>query len=73
MSKPVPLTPSLNKLCEKIRVMNQTNNKSLVLTASEARNIESDLMSLLMLVADLQSERLKQAQSIEIEIQPPKF
>jgi len=53
--------------------MNQTNNKSLVLTASEARNIESDLMSLLMLVADLQSERLKQAQSIEIEIQPPKF
>lgn len=73
MQKTVSLAPSLNKFCEKVRVMNQTNSKSLVLTAAEARNIESDLMNLLITITDLQSERLKQTQAIEIEIQPPKF
>lgn len=73
MQKTAPLTPSLNKFCEKVRAMNQTNTKSLVLTAAEARNIESDLMQLLITIADLSSEKIKQSQSIEIEIQTPKF
>lgn len=73
MSRPVALTPSLNKFCEKVRVMNQTQNKSIVLTATEARNIESDLMELLMLLADLQAERLKRSETIEIQVESPGF
>jgi len=73
MQKPAQLTPSLNKFCEKVRAMNQTNTKSLVLTAAEARNLESDLMQLLITIADLASAGIQQSQSVEIEITPPKF
>lgn len=73
MSRPTALTPSLSKFCEKVRVMNQTQNKSLVLTASEARNIESDIMELLMLLTDLQSERIKRNETIEIQVESPGF
>jgi len=73
MDKPLPITPSLNKFIEKVRVLNQSQNKSLVLTAIEARNIESDIMTLLTMVVDLQAEKIKQAQTIEIDLGGSKF
>ena len=69
------LTPGLQKFCEKVRVMNQTNNKNLTLSASEARNMESDVLDLLLLISDL-SKRLSQQQQqdiVEIEIASPAF
>ena len=69
------LTPGLQKFCEKVRVMNQTNNKNLTLSASEARNIESDVMDLLLLISNLSSRLDQQRQSdiLEIEISSPAF
>lgn len=73
MERSLPITPSLSKFVEKVRVLNQSQNKSLILTATEARNLESDIMLLLTTVVDLQAERLKQNQKIEIEINGPNF
>lgn len=55
--------------------MNQTNNKNLTLSASEARNIESDVMDLLLLISNLSSRLDQQRQSdiLEIEISSPAF
>jgi hypothetical protein len=73
MEKPLPVTPSLSKFIEKVRVLNQSQSKSVVLTATEARNIESDIMTLLTMIVDLQAEKLKQAQTIEIDLGGTKF
>jgi hypothetical protein len=67
------LTPGLQKFCERVRVMNQSNSKNLVLTAAEARNIESDLVDLLLLISNLSSVQSRQADTVEIEIQSPAF
>lgn len=73
MERQLPITPSLSKFVEKVRVLNQSQNKSLILTATEARNLESDIMILLTTIVDLQAERLKQNQKIEIELNGPNF
>jgi len=70
---PRSLTPSLQKFCEKVRVMNQTQNKNLILTSAEARNIESDLMELLLYVNDLQTKLLSRQETIQVEITSPGF
>ncbi len=70
---PKSLTPSLSKFCEKVRVMNQTQSKSLTLTPAEARNIESDVMDLLLLVTDLQAKLLERSDTIQIEVASPGF
>lgn len=70
---PKSLTPSLSKFCEKVRVMNQTQSKNLTLTAAEARNIESDLMDLLLYVNDVQARLLERADTVQIEIASPGF
>lgn len=67
------LTPGLQKFCERVRVMNQSNSKNLVLTAAEARNIESDLVDLLLLISNLSSVQSRQTDTVEIEIQSPAF
>ena len=46
------LSLHLKKFNEKVKTMNQTNAKELVLTPTEARNINSDLFSLLTKIHD---------------------
>lgn len=70
---PKSLTPSLSKFCEKVRVMNQTQSKNLTLTAAEARNVESDIMDLLLYVNDMQARLLERADTVQIEIASPGF
>ena len=41
------LTLHLKMFNDKVRLMNQTNKKDLILTANEARNLHSDLFDLL--------------------------
>lgn len=41
---------------DKVRVMNQTQSKQLILTAVEARNLHADIFALLAQIAEL-SER----------------
>jgi hypothetical protein len=41
------MTYNITAFAEKVRVMNQSNSKSLTLKAEEARNLESDILELL--------------------------
>lgn len=55
--------------------MNQTNSKNLVLSVNEARNIESDIVELLLLISGLTAKLDNQRQQdiVEIEIASPGF
>lgn len=53
--------------------MNQSQSKNLVLTSAEARNIESDIMELLLAVNELQSKLLVRSETIQVEIAGPGF
>ena len=47
------LSLHLKNFNNKVKVMNQTNSKELVLTALEARNIQAELFELLAHIVDL--------------------
>lgn len=47
------LSLHLKSFNEKIKVMNQTNSKSLTLSAIEARNLHNDIFVLLAQIAEL--------------------
>lgn len=47
------LSLHLKTFNNKVKVMNQTNSKEIVLTATEARNIHSDIFALLTQIAEL--------------------
>lgn len=53
--------------------MNQSQSKNLVLTSAEARNIESDVMELLLAVNELQAKLLARSETIQVEIASPGF
>jgi hypothetical protein len=46
---------SIRNFNDKIKHINQTNSKQLVLTASEARSLHSDIFALLSNIAEMQS------------------
>lgn len=41
---------------DKVRAMNQTNSRDLVLTAQEARSLHSDIFSILAKLAELENQ-----------------
>lgn len=47
------LSLTLKTFNDKVKLMNQTNNKSLMLTALEARNLHNDIFALLAQIAEL--------------------
>lgn len=53
MTKTKPLSYHANKFSEKVRTMNDANGKSLTLTAEEARNLHTDMFSMLSRIAEL--------------------
>jgi hypothetical protein len=53
MSKPKPLSFHVGKFSDKVRTMNDSNSKSLMLTAEEARNLHTDIFALLTKIAEL--------------------
>jgi len=48
---------------EKVRIMNQTQKKDLILSAPEARNLHSDIFALLTQIAEL-TDQPKNTESI---------
>lgn len=46
---------SIQNFNNRVRQMNQTNSKQLVLNSEEARNIHADIFSLLSMIAELQN------------------
>lgn len=53
------LSYHVKEFSEKVRTLNQTNGKSLVLTANEARNLQSDIFALLSKIIELSDEKTK--------------
>ena len=49
------LSLAVRKFNDKVRQMNQTNGKQLVLSAEEARNLHNDIFALLANLAELAS------------------
>jgi hypothetical protein len=47
------LSLHLKKFNDRVKVMNQTNSKELVLSALEARNLHNDIFDLLTQIAEL--------------------
>ena len=56
------LSLHLKKFNDKVKVMNQTNSKELVMSAIEARNLHNDIFELLTQIADLAAIK-KEAQA----------
>ena len=65
---PEQLSLHLRKFNDRVKVMNQSNAKDLVLSAVEARNIHSDLFDLLSLVADLSKRLDKEPELVRFEV-----
>lgn len=62
------LSLHIKKFNDKLKLMNQTNSRQLVLSAQEARNLQSDLFDLLSLCASL-SKQLQQSRTSNEVIQ----
>ncbi len=49
------LSLSIKNFNERVKILNQTGSKQLSLSAEEARNLHSDIFSLLAIIAELQA------------------
>jgi hypothetical protein len=61
------LTVAMRTFNERVKAMNQTNGKQIVLSAAEARSLHSDLFALLTNVAELSSKGTD-SEVIQIEL-----
>ena len=61
------LSLHLKKFNDRVKVMNQTNSKDLILTAAEARQLQADIFDLLAKINDLVN--IKQQDSAEPVVQ----
>lgn len=50
------LSVAITNFNNRIKTMNQTNSKQLILSADEARNLHADIFSLLTNIAELQTK-----------------
>lgn len=66
------LSLHLKNFNNKIKVLNQTNSKELVLTATEARNIHNEIFTLLTQIADITTLK-KQAEIIDVAMEGGMF
>lgn len=63
----------LKSFNEKVKVMNQTNSKSLTLDALEARNLHNDIFLLLAQIAELTKPKEELNDTITINFDGGKF
>lgn len=61
------LSLHLKTFNNKVKVMNQTNSKELVLSAIEARNLHNDIFELLTQIADLAAIREKEQENAVVK------
>lgn len=58
------LAHHVTKFSEKVRMMNDTNSKSLTLSESEARSLHTDIFALLAKIAELSTHSIPPMPSI---------
>jgi len=66
MSETDKLSIHVRMFNDKVRVMNQTQSKQLILSAQEARNLHTDLFALLAHIAELSESPQETAQVTQI-------
>ena len=59
----------INSFTDKVRLMNQTHSKQLVMSADEARNLHTEIFTLLSRIADLTlpKESVVSVESLELD------
>ncbi len=69
------LSLHLKKFNDRVKVMNQTNSRELVLTAAEARQLQADLFDLLTKINDLVDikQQAKEEPVMQVTMQGGKF
>ncbi len=69
------LSLHLKKFNDRVKVMNQTNSRDLVLTAAEARQLQADLFDLLTKINDLVEikQQSKEEPVVQVTMQGGKF
>jgi len=69
------LSLHLKKFNDRVKVLNQTNSKDLVLSAAEARQLQADIFDLLIKINDLVEVKKQTANEavVQIDVQGGKF
>lgn len=67
------LSLSVKTFNERVRVMNQTNGKQVVLSAQEARSLQADIFNMLAVMAELASATQSAAEITQIQVDGGKF
>lgn len=62
-----PLSLAIRTFNEKVKVLNQTNSKQLVLTADDARNLHNDIFTLLATIAELKTNGAGEAIQVSMD------
>lgn len=61
------LSPQLKKFNERVQVMNQTGGREIVLSATDARNLHSDIFALLAQIAELTELKKEEEGTIGVD------
>ena len=69
------LSLHLKKFNDRVKVLNQTNSKDLVLSAAEARQLQADIFDLLIKINELVEVKKQTANEavVQIDVQGGKF
>ncbi len=62
------LSLHLKKFNDRVKVMNQTNSKDLILTSAEARQLQADIFDLLAKINDLVEVKQQNAADTVIQV-----
>lgn len=63
----------INAFSDKVRAMNQTKSKNLILSATEAQNLYTEIFNLLCKVVELGTEKETSPSSISLSMDGGKF
>jgi hypothetical protein len=61
--------PHINAFNERVKIMNQTNKKDIIMTCQDARNLHSDIFTLLSMISELSAKSQQNSEESTIEVQ----
>lgn len=67
------LSLSVRTFNERVRAMNQTNGKQLVLSTQEARSLQADIFNMLAMIAELSAAKEAAGAVTQIEVDGGRF
>jgi hypothetical protein len=67
------LSLAVKNFNDKVKIMNQTGGKQLVLSADEARNLHADIFNLLASITESQTNKNESAQNFNLNLDGGSF